>query len=279
MYILLKYFFTAKTTIIAGGFNSTYFVGSVEYFGPLNITLPPLSGVFMITTAAYLNGILYGCAAIDPYVNDGACFKYDLFADSGSWEQLTTIPKSLQRNLAVAFDDFFWYFTDHIIQVPVNGSNVTLYDWKLGNQGCAVGNGSHTVIIRISSSSVLMNSNPSSPMNWTIAAELNTTVAYCGCLWLGNTIYVTGGYGPKGITNLTQLINTDTFEVTLGAALPVALTGHGMGVIDGRPAIIGGSTYDVYYSAIYVYDSCANTWSLSEQSLPSGLKHFVPVTF
>ena len=270
-------FHIEKTTLIVGGLNSSGPVYSVEYFGPLNITIPPLRGALTIMTAAYLNGILYGCGGSG--TSGAACFKYDLAADSGSWENLTTIPFRIPASDAVAFDDFFWYFTDHIMQVPVNGSSVTSYDWSLDNFGCAVGNGSHTVIIQRYNSSVLINNDPSSPMNWTTAVELNTAIGYCGCLWLGNTIYVTGGFSQNGLTNLTQLINTDTFEVTLGVELPIPLSGHKMGVIDGRPAVIGADINGFYSSAIYVYDSCTNTWSLSEQSLPAGLKFFASVTF
>ena len=269
---------TEKTTIIIGGLSSDDIaVTSVEYFGPLDITIPRLSALIRIKTAAYVDGILYGCGRQRNYIE--ACFKYELAADSGSWDLFMTIPFSTMFSNAVAIDDFFWYFSDKIIQVPVHGNNVISYGWSLGSQGCAVGNGSHTVIIQNYNSSVLINKDPSSPYHWTTAVVLNTAVSACGCLWLDNTIYVTGGMVINDRTNLTQLINTNTFTVTLGAALPVSLAYHGMGVIDGRPAVIGGIMNKGASSAIFVFDSSANTWSLSEESLSAELSYFASVTF
>ena len=266
-----------KSTVIIGGLfvNSAYAV-AVEYFGPLNITIPRLSVAVYYNTAVYINGKLYSCCG---WPSNGACYKYVLTANSGSWETFTTIPGNDWLNPSVAFDDFFWYFNEQIRQVPVNGGNVTSYDWGFGRHGCAVGNGSHSVMIQFMKSSVLMNIDPSSPTIWTTVVELNTTVGYSGCLWFGNTIYVTGGLDASSQRiNTTQLINTDTFELTLGAPLPVAVFYPGMGVIDGKPAVIGGNN-GTYLSTIYVYDSCTNSWSLSDRSLPGGRAYFGSVTF
>ena len=267
------------TTIITGGITSDAVrVATVEYFGPLNITIPPLSTAVSGSTAIYVNGTLYNCGG---YPSNGDCYKYDLTADSGSWETFTNIPGSTAHNPGVAFSDFFWVFNDQIRQVAVNGGNVTSYDWGLGFYGRAVGNGSHTVVIQNTRGSVLMNSDPSTPTEWTTVAELNTPVNFCGCLWLGNTIYITGGHNDSdNEIDTTQLINTDTFEVTLGAPLPVEMWHHGMGVIDGLPAVIGGYTgWNIPLSSIYVYDSGTNTWTLSDRSLSEALADFGSVTF
>ena len=267
-----------KSTIIVAGFNSSHStLATVKYFGPLNITIPPLSVPLYGNTAVYIKGTLYSCGA---YRGNGTCYKYNLAANSCSWENFTTIPGDQYTHPAVAFDDFFWYFNEQIRQVSVNGGSVTSYDWGLGSHGCAVGNGSHTVVIQKWNSSVLMNTDNSSPFIWTKVVELNTAVRISGCLWFGNTIYVTGGWNATfyGI-NTTQLINTDTFKLTLGAPLPLAIWDHGMGVIDGKPAVIGGSSNSGLLSSIYVYNSSTNTWSLSNHSLHGGLRTFGSVTF
>ena len=268
-----------NTTVIIGGENSALdVVAEVEYFGPLNITIPPLSVAVYGNTAVYINGTLYSCGG---YSANGACYKYDLAANSGSWVRFTTIPGDSQHSPAVAFDDFFWYFNNQIQQVPVNGSSVTSYDWGLGYQGCAVGNGSHTVVIQSANRSVLMNSDASTPINWTTVTEINDVLLARGCLWLGNTIYVTGGFdiGANAI-DTTELINSDTFEVTLAAPLPVGVWNHKMGVIDGLPAVFGGYTTGyLVLSSIYIYDYDTNTWSLSDRSVPGGRTLFGSATF
>ena len=126
-----------------------------------------------------------------------------------------------------------------------------------------------------------MNSDASNPINWTTVTEVNDVFLARACLWLGNTIYVTGGFadGAIGIDTM-ELINSDTFEVTLGAPLPVGVWHHGMGVIDGLPAVIGGYTTGYYIlSSIYIYDHDTNTWSLSDRSVPGGRTLFGSATF
>ena len=263
-----------STVIIGGSDSSLSAVADVEYFGPLNITIPPLNAAVDGNTAVYVNGTIYNFGG-----SNGACYKYDLSVNSGSWETCTIILGYSYLSPAVAFDDFVWYFNYQILQVPVNGGSVTSYNWGLGLHGCAVGNGSHSVMIQYMKSSVLMNSDPSTPTIWTTVVELNTAVEYCGCLWFGNTIYVTGGRNASSkTTNTTKLINTDTFELTIGAPLPVAVYLHEMGVIDGKPAVIGGYN-GTYLSTIYVYDYCTNIWSLSARSLSQALTRFASVTF
>ena len=269
----------ANTTLIIGGqYSENQTLADVEYFGPLSITIPPLSVAVYGSAAVYIDGTLYSCGGS---TWDGACYKYDLAANSGTWENFTTIEGYSVGNFAVAFDDFFWYFNEKIRQVPVNGGSVTSYDWGYGDIVCSLGNGSHSVVILYSDSSVLMNSDTSFPTSWTTVVELNTVFGYCGCLWFGNTIYVTGGYDSPGgyQVNTTQLINMDTFELTLGAPLPVRVAFHGMGVIDGKPAIIGGESNSVISSYIYVYDYPTNTWSLSDRSLSRQRSFFGSVTF
>ena len=274
-------FHTGKTTIIIGGKTSnTVYVSSVEYFGPLNITIPPLSTLQVIKTAAYVNGTLYVCGTQNGDMD--VCCKYDLAAASGSWDLLTTIPSTNNdhnKSNAAAFKNFFWYFTNKMIQVPVDGSSVTSYDLNLGINPCVASNGSNTIIITGLDSSLMINSNTSSPEIWRTDVKLTENLHSCGCLWLGNTIYVTGGEDETASTKVTHLIKSDTFEVTLGDPLPVAITDHGMGVIDGRPAVIGGIINGVYSSAIYVHDSSSHTWLLSNQSLPAARASFVSVTF
>ena len=264
------------STIIIGGMDSSYSeVAAVLYFGPLNITIPSLSVAVDSNTAVYINGTLYSCGG-----STGACYKYDLAENSGTWEMFTTISGWAKLMPAVAFDDFFWYFNEKIREVPVNGNSVTSYEWGLGYHGCAVGNGSHSLVIQYLNSSVLMNSDPSFPNNWNTVVELNEAVHQCGCMWFGNTIYVTGGVNATSqAINTVQLINTDTFELTLGAPLPITIFEHKMGVIDGKPAVIGGVNTFGILSSIYVYDSSNNTWSLSSHSLSGGRKDFGSVTF
>ena len=251
---------------------------AVEYFGPLrNINIPPLSVAVDQNAVVYINGTLYSCGGSG---SNGTCYTYDLDSNSVSWDTFTTIPGKIYRNPALAFDDFFWYINEELRQVPVNGSSVTTYDWSYGGTDCAVGNGSHSVMILYKKSSVLMNTDPTTPTIWNTVLELNTNVSYCGCLWFGNTIYVTGGYDATGYAiNTTQLIDTDTFEVTLGAQLPVTITGHGMGIIDGAPAVFGGLNGSIPVSTIYVYDNTTDIWSLSGLSLPQELSWFGSVTF
>ena len=252
----------------------------VEYFGPLNITIKPFSNKGFNNAAVYVNGTLYSCGG----TAGPACYRYDLESNSSSWESFTTIPGNAENNPAVAFQQFFWYFNDKIRQVPVKGGNITSYDWGLGYHGCAVGNGSHTVMIQYLNRSVLMNSDPSTPTNWTTVVELNTAVYWCGCLWLGNIIYVTGGLEASGgQIDTTQLFNTDTFDLKLGAPLPKSIYYHRMGVIDGKPAVIGGFNgfgFGLsYLSSIYVYDYCTNTWSLSDRSLKTATSRFGSIIF
>ena len=271
-----------STVIVGGKLHSSYLISAVEYFGPLNITIPPLSVPMIENTAVYINGALYSCGGrtIDAY--DNHCYKYDLATHSGTWNTFTIIPGNLfSGNPAVSFNDFFWYFNEEIQQVPVNGGNVTSYNWGLGKQGCAVGNGSHAVMIGRKNSTVLMNSDPSFPTRWTTVVELDTAVQNCGCLWFGNTIVVTGGANANGqAIATTQLINMDTFVMTLGAPLPGAIHYHRMGVIDGKPSVFGGIIPGFGISSlIYVYDSGTNTWSLSVRSLPGGLAFFGLATF
>ena len=278
-YSLLCFYHAAKTTIIIGGQNSSGVgVATVEYYGPQSITIPPLSAAAYLNSAVYINGTLYSCGG---FTSRSKCNKYNLAANSSSWENMTNIltTKFEYSGPLVAFDEFFWYFgISSIMQVPVNGSHEVLYHWQYGATTCVVGNGTHTVVVKHTNSSVLMNTDSSSPTNWTTVVYLNTPVYACGCLWFGNTIYVTGGVNASfEVLNTTQLINTDTFELTLGAPLPVAVGGHRMGVIDGKPAVIGGTDGLNYFSDIYVL--CRGTWILSEQSLPGGLAFFGSVTF
>ena len=126
-----------------------------------------------------------------------------------------------------------------------------------------------------------MNSDVSTPITWTTVTEVNDVFLARGCLWLGNTIYVTGGFatGAIGIDTM-ELINSDTFEVTLGAPLPVGVWNHEMGVIDGLPAVFGGfATGYLVLSSIYIYDHDTNTWSLSDRSVPGGRAVFGSATF
>ena len=253
----------------------------MEYFGPCNITIPPLSVAVVNNAAVHINGTLYSCVS----KNSRACYKYNLVANCGTWEPFTTIAGFVISSPefsppAVAFEDFFWIFDNKIRQVPINGSSVTSFDWQYGMSGCAVGNGSHTVMIQLANSSVLMNSDPTTPTIWTIVAELKILMAYGGCLWHGNTIYVTGGVDDELYAiSTTQLINTDTFEVTLGAPLPIVVYLHGMGVIDGNPAVFGGRMGGDCLSTIYVYDNSTNTWSLSARSLTQAVAEFGSVTY
>ena len=266
------------STVIIGGYDSSFSgVATVEYFGPLNITIPPLSVAVYVNAAVYINGTIYSCGGDS---SKGVCYTYDLAANSDTWETFTTINGTFYNNPAVAFDHFFWYFNHQIQEVPVNGDNATAYDWDLGSLGCAVGNGSHSVVMQYWNSTVWMNSNPSSPTNWKVILELNPAVFYCGCLWFGNTIFVTGGIDETGYgSNATQMINADTFELTRGAPMPNGIYGHGMGVIDGKPAVIGGHDKLDVLSTIYVYDFSTNSWSLSDRSLPQGLEWFGAVSF
>ena len=267
------------TTIIIGGLGlNAVDLASVEYFGPLNITIKPLLYAVYGNTVIYVDGILYNCGGTP---SNGDCYKYGLNVHSPYWVTFTSIPGSSDDNPGVAFSDFFWLFNDEIREVGLTIGRVTSYDWGLGHHGRAVGNGSHTVLIEKATSLVLLNSDPSTPTEWTVAARLKTPVSWCGCLWLGNTIYVTGGWGASDNgTDTTQLIDTDTFEVTLGAPLPFAMWDHGMGVIDGLPAVIGGYTTGyILLSSIYVYDSGTNTWTLSDQSLSEARAAFGAVTF
>ena len=271
---------TARNTVIAGGFiRYKEFSDAVEYFGPLNITIPPLPFKVYGTGAVYIDGTIYNCGGYNVNLDiSTACYKYNLAANSGSWEKFTDVSGISIPQPVVAYDDFFWYFTRIITQVPVNGSSVSTFDWSFGRGGCAVANGSHTVLIQSNNTTVLMNANPRTPTSWTTFATLNFAFEGSACLWLGNTIYVTGGTGEDPIyPNVTQLINTATFEVTLGAELPVGVVSHRMGVIDGNPAVFGGSSNGDTFSTIYVYNNC--TWSLSDLSLPQGLSSFGSVTF
>ena len=231
----------------------------------------------------HINGVLYSCGGYTANGESKVCYKYDLASNSSSWENFMVPTGVGDQHPAVAFPtyDFFWYLSSKILQVPVNGGNTTSFDIELGNGGCAVGNGSHSVFIGKHNSSVLMNSDPLSPNNWTKIANIKTSLFYGGCLWLGNTIYVTGGFSSDTfkLISKTQLINTDTFEVTLGADVPIQVASHAMGIIDGNPAVFGGHNGGSPLSTIYVYDSATNTWSLSDRSLPQAAMYSGAVTF
>ena len=156
---------TARNTVILCG-SSAVSVGSdaVEYFGPLNITIPPLPYKTDETGTVYINGTIYSCGGnVDGFTPNKACYKYNLAANSGSWENFTGLIVRSDSQPAVDFDDFFWYINAQIIQVPVNGSNVSTFNWRWGTSGCAVGNGSHTVVIQFLNETVLMNANPLTP--------------------------------------------------------------------------------------------------------------------
>ena len=231
----------------------------------------------------HINGVLYSCGGYTANGESKACYKYDLTSNSSSWENFMVSTGVGGQHPGVAFPtyDFFWYLSSKILQVPMNGGNTTSFDINLGNSGCAVGNGSHAVFIGDNNSSVMMNSDPLSPNNWTKIATINTRLFSGGCLWLGNTIYVTGGVDSDigKLISKTQLINTDTFEVTLGADVPTQVGFHVMGIIDGNPAVFGGFNGESLLSTIYVYDSATNTWSLSDRSLPQTTIYSGAITF
>ena len=276
--------FIVITVVVGGELLAGELTAAVEYFGPLNITIPPLSIKCSTPAVVHINGVLYSCGGtIENFETSQACYKYDLASNSSVWENFTSLTGGETNDQpAVAFPtcDFFWYFNRHIEQVPLNGGNITTFDWGKGFLGCAVGNGSNTVLIPAFKSSVLMNSDPLSPQNWTTIATLKPDIVSNGCLWLGNTIYVTGGlsYFTGRSVNKTYLINTDTFEVKLGADMPYPIYNHAMGIIDGNPAVFGGYNGS-YLSSIYVYDSATNTWSLSDRSLPQRMQGVGIVTF
>ena len=220
-------------------------------------------------SVVHIEGVLYVCGFYTEDPESQHCFRYVLASNSSEWEHHTTFKGPGGQHNAIAFPtcNFFWYLTNKIQQVGAHLGFITSFDISVGNSGCAVGNGSHSVYIKYDNSSVLMNSDPLSPYNWTTVTTLNATVMRAGCLWLGNTIYVTGGL-DSSTAYKTQLINTDTFEVTLGAEMPIPSFAHSMGIIDGNPAVFGGSSNnDIYVSTIYVYDTATNTWSLSDRSL------------
>ena len=251
----------------------------VEYFGPLNITIPPLSIKMRGMSVVHIEGVLYVCGGYTENAPSQDCFRYVLASNSSEWEHYTTFTGLGGQHPAIAFPtcNFFWYLTNRIQLVDAYTGFLTSFDIRVGNSGCAVGNGSHSVYIKYDNSSVLMNSDPLSPYNWTTVTTLNSTVNNAGCLWLGNTIYVTGGLERA---DKMQLINTDTFEVTLGAKMPIQSSSHSMGIIDGNPAVFGGYDNNVQYvSTIYVYDTATNTWSLSDRSLPEGAINMGAVTF
>ena len=277
--------YAGKSTVIVGGLidlQPDYDTSAVRYYGPCKIEIPRISETMYSNGVVYINGTLYSCGGRDEY-RPRACYKYNLSAHSDSWEYFTTIPGKTSFGSAVAFNDFFWYFNDEIQQVSVNDGSVKSFSWNHTSVACAVGNGSHSVVITNLNSSVLMYGNSSSPLSWRTVVELDTAVRECGCLWFGNTIYVTGGVdSSNNRLRTTQLINTNTFQLTQGPLLSRAVSSHGMGVIHGEPAVIGGiegKGNEILTKDIYVHDSRRKYWYNRRPSLPYPLGKINPVTF
>ncbi|HEY8471631.1 MAG TPA: S8 family serine peptidase [Natronosporangium sp.] len=84
--------------------------------------------------------------------------------------------------------------------------------------------------------------------------------------FLGDLLYVVGGYGPSGVgamaTNLVYDPATDSWSTAADAPYPVAVAGHA--VLDGKLYVIAGRTGadgETALASVAVYDPVTDSWS------------------
>ena len=272
-------FFAAGGIIVAGGRSDSGYLSSTEGLGMKNLPdIPTSQSHFPLVL---VGSIIYMCGGF-PMTAD--CFTLNTKEPNPTWTQTTGLPQAIEAHSGVVIEEHIWYvqWTKLYDYNTVTGSTEQhTMPFTQAKRHCAVANGTHSYVVGVGGKrdEIWVNTVARNPLRWTMVARLPMTVRYLSCVWFQETIHIQGGFGnSRTPLKVAFALDVNSHFLTRIADLTIARRDARAGIVDCKPAVIGGVTSGTrHLTSIETYDG--STWTLHEMSLQTARELFGLVQF
>ena len=275
----IVFFADAGGAIVFGGGEGSSLINGGEGLG---MRSPPDAETEMYPPILVaVNNQVFRCEYSD-------CYMYDIEQKHPQWRKVQLLPiDNMYKSSAVAVGSHIWFFRYNTLYDFDTATGLTEeinLPFSASSDDCFVANATHSYIVvenyeTGNGSEIWVNPIASYPFYWKHVATLPTRVWYSYCLMFKDQLYIAGGSYPR--TNLTFVVDVNTYTVQQLADLTMP-RGRGQAmVLDCKPAVVGGRDRlgDEYLSSIEVYDDTTNEWIVHGLSLQTRKSDFGLVQF
>lgn len=240
--------------------------------------LPDLPHAVADSTLAAVGSKLYSCGGNrKDSVATASCNILDLSTESPEWKYILEMPTAVRYHTSVTVNEHIWTILNRkLYDLDTKSNKFTSHGlpFPVSDGHCAVSNSSHSFVFGVGSSTteIWMNTHEYNSLSWKRVGYLRTERKYFACLWLRAQVFITGGNRSRKDTEVFDILD---FSVRDGAALVQGRHGHGMFVLDGKPAAVGGGTAAGGTAAtIETFEVKSSKWTISSNTLREPRRFF-----
>ena len=265
-------FFVAELILIAGGMSGSDVLRSAEGLGTWSP--PDIPEAQMESPLVAVGSRVFLCGGWSRLFDvTDKCYMLKVDDEQPTWKQVSSLPHPLSGHTGVAIGLNIWYVNrDKLYEYNTVKETTQVYTnmpFGFTVHSCAVANETHSHIVGAGRhrDEIWVNSRASNPTDWIAVAKIPIRPYMHSCILHDDHIYIQGGVTGMYPINNSFSVDIKTYTLRRLTDLKIPRKGARSLMMDGKPAVIGGSKKgDEELSSMEIYDP-SKGWTLHEQSL------------